>query len=373
MAKLEWTGTRAVSRIINETTKCAFIISTGLNPYGIWETAVLEADQLFNPKNLFSPFFVVNASTREQAEEQHIQIVSDWQSQDITQLSKSYKLVGTLPLGQLLISETTLNKVAKIWGTVLFRRAYYSMFKRKIRDEHGSFGRTISYLLMEASLTVGLIVALPWSAYTFVGFLTDNLILRILATSIVLISTGLFVIPILGLILMPVFLLLASPIDFVFRRNANPSWKAQLALHGACLLLFGLGKLGTELTNFQVLISISVTITILNLLVFFPLAALKKTRRFLGTFIHASSWPLGVVMWIAAAMDCYRIWGFKGIAAGILLGGVGLLPVGIAACAVEKSWEEGLFLILSVIFTLGFRVIGARIAESSRAVLVAQT
>lgn len=229
---------------------------------------------------------------------------------------------------------------------------------------------------MEASLTIGLIVALPWSAYTFAGFLTDNLILRILAIIIVLIVAGLWVLPILGLILMPVFLLLfASPIDFVFRRNANPSWKAQLVLHGGGVALFVLGKLkfGSRLTNFEILMLLSVVITFTNLLIACPTSMIKRARRFMGTFIYESSWPLGVIMWVTAGSDCYHVWGLKGVGVGILLGGVGLLPVGVAACLVEKSWEDALFLILLIVFTLGFRVIGARIAESSRAVLDAQT
>ncbi len=244
------------------------------------------------------------------------------------------------------------------------------MFKSKIRDEHSPW-RSMSYLLMEIFLGICLLLGLPWSSYALAGLLTDNLSLRILGTIIAL-AVGIWLLPFLGLVLMPAFLLLASPIDLVFRRNTNSSPTAQVAVAGIVLVLYVLGrfKFGSWWVSLVFLVT---ALAIANLFIIFPLALIKKARKFMGTFIHESSWPLGVAMWIAAALDCYRIWGFKGIAAGILLGGVGLLPVGVAACAVEKSWKEGLFLILSIIFTLGFRVIGARIAESSRAVLVAQT
>ncbi len=61
---------------------------------------------LHGSKRCFSPLCVLNAFTREQAEKQHIQVVSDRQAEDITELSKSYELIGILPLGQLLLSDT---------------------------------------------------------------------------------------------------------------------------------------------------------------------------------------------------------------------------------------------------------------------------
>lgn len=249
------------------------------------------------------------------------------------------------------------------------------MFKRKIGDEHSPW-RSMSYLLMETSLQISmgicLLLGLPWSSYALAGLLTDNLSLRILGTIIAL-AVGIWLSPLFGLVLMPALLLLASPIDLVFRRNTNSSPTAQVAVYGIVLVLYVLGRFrfGAWWDGFVSFVAPALAIA--NLLVILPLALIKKARKFTGTFIHESSLPLGVAMWIVAALDCYRLWGFKGVGAGILLGGVGLLPVGVAACVVGKSWEDGLFLILLIIFTLGFRVIGARIAESSRAVLDVQT
>ena len=61
-----------VSKVLNERTKQKFVISTVLDPYGVWETAVFETNKIFTPLDLTKPLLVMNTSNRSQAEEQHI-------------------------------------------------------------------------------------------------------------------------------------------------------------------------------------------------------------------------------------------------------------------------------------------------------------
>ncbi|MEQ9716561.1 MAG: hypothetical protein ABGF52_13670 [Candidatus Asgardarchaeum sp.] len=98
-----------VSRVLNERTKQKFVISTALNSYGVWETAVFETNETFTPLDLTKPLLVVNASNRSQAKEQHKQAAALFRTKEPSMLAKHYHLEKILPLGQLVYSESKEN------------------------------------------------------------------------------------------------------------------------------------------------------------------------------------------------------------------------------------------------------------------------
>jgi len=104
-SRITWTKTGAVSHVMNESTRRKFIISTIYNPFGAWETAVLEANRLFIPKNITRPILILNASSRKEAEKQHYRAMSDFQNQDVSKLTRIYQFEGVLAGSQFLYSE----------------------------------------------------------------------------------------------------------------------------------------------------------------------------------------------------------------------------------------------------------------------------
>lgn len=104
--KIKWKCSGAVSKVLNECTSQKFVISTARNPYGVWETAVFEANERFLPLDLMKSLLILNAPNRKQAEEQHIQAAIAFRTKEPSELIRQYELEDVLPLGQLVYSES---------------------------------------------------------------------------------------------------------------------------------------------------------------------------------------------------------------------------------------------------------------------------
>jgi len=107
--RIKWKRSGAVSKVLNEHTTQKFVISTARNPYGVWETAIFGANEMFFPFDLTNPLLVMNAPNREETEEQHIQAAIAFQTKEPSELIRQYELEDALPLGQLLYSESEQN------------------------------------------------------------------------------------------------------------------------------------------------------------------------------------------------------------------------------------------------------------------------
>ena len=107
--RIKWKPSGAVSKVLNEHTTQKFVISTARNPYGVWETAVFEANEMFLPSDLTNPLLVMNAPDREEVEELHIQAAIAFRTKEPSELIRQYELEDAIPLGQLLYSESEQN------------------------------------------------------------------------------------------------------------------------------------------------------------------------------------------------------------------------------------------------------------------------
>jgi len=101
-----------VAKVVNKIDGKRYVISTARNPYGVWETAVFEANEMFLPLDQNKPLLVVNASRDEQAKEQHARTEAAFETEEPSELVRYYELEGALPFGQLLYSESQGNSGA---------------------------------------------------------------------------------------------------------------------------------------------------------------------------------------------------------------------------------------------------------------------
>ena len=90
-----------------------------------------------------------------------------------------------------------------------------------------------------------------------------------------------------------------------------------------------------------------------SILILLPMAVFKKTRIISAVGFLIVSYIFGLVTWMWSVLIVVVTWGFLGLFIGLLLGGVGAIPVAIIASVFIGEWSTFGGLILMVIITLG--------------------
>lgn len=100
-----------------------------------------------------------------------------------------------------------------------------------------------------------------------------------------------------------------------------------------------------------------------------PLAIFKATRGIAGTGIFFSSYVFGITTWFLGAAVTFATWGWSAVIIGLLLGGVGVVPIGILAAFISLSQPFlGLSLVVMVVIVFAARIGGMSLAESAERV-----
>jgi len=74
--------------------------------------------------------------------------------------------------------------------------------------------------------------------------------------------------------------------------------------------------------------------------VLLPLAVFKTTRTFAATGFAVSAMVMAVYVWLFSVVVVYQFWGLGGLIGGIILGVVGIVPLGLVAASSARShWE----------------------------------
>lgn len=138
-----------------------------------------------------------------------------------------------------------------------------------------------------------------------------------------------------------------------------------------CLFMIGLVALGVFFLTGGVwaaehvlpyLAPIAFIAFLVDLVVLLPLAAFRRLRGFLGFAIYLSSYLFGIVTWLIGLLLAYHLWGLGAVIIGLILAGVGVVPIAMLATLFKGMWAELITLILLVIVTFGTRGVGDVIA-----------
>ena len=96
-------------------------------------------------------------------------------------------------------------------------------------------------------------------------------------------------------------------------------------------------------------------ITFLCCISIFPvLAIFQRTRAFAGGCFIASSFIFG----FTSAAITYVSWGIFALLAGLLVIGIGVLPMALIIICWHGDWSWLISILLMITFTYGFRLIG---------------
>ncbi len=93
-------------------------------------------------------------------------------------------------------------------------------------------------------------------------------------------------------------------------------------------------------------------------LVLLPLALFRKTRGWAGNGYYIASFVFGTMLFAYSCIVAYEIWGYRGLIFGLLLAGVGVLPVAILATVFHAYWPTLGDLALVTVLTFGTRAFG---------------
>jgi hypothetical protein len=109
---------------------------------------------------------------------------------------------------------------------------------------------------------------------------------------------------------------------------------------------------------FPILFLIGMVLFLLNIFLFLPLSFFRKTDIVSGFAFFISSHLFGLLLLLYSISAVYVLWGLGGVIFGLLLGVIGVIPLALIASLLAGQWWLLLSLLLGIISTIGFRVLG---------------
>jgi hypothetical protein len=91
------------------------------------------------------------------------------------------------------------------------------------------------------------------------------------------------------------------------------------------------------------------------LFVLLPLALFRRTRAFAASGLLASSFVFGLFLWMFGLIVTMSLWGILAVVAGLMLFGVGVVPIGMVASLFKGEWMMLVTLVVGLAVTLGTR------------------
>lgn len=127
----------------------------------------------------------------------------------------------------------------------------------------------------------------------------------------------------------------------------------------SALLIRGMVWVSAKATPWLILASqITFVISILALL---PMCIFQKTRPWGAMGLYFASYVFGITLWAFSCIVCVDLWGYFALFVGLVMAGIGVLPVAIIAALFTASWPILGSLLLWTIATFGARALGLHI------------
>ncbi len=105
----------------------------------------------------------------------------------------------------------------------------------------------------------------------------------------------------------------------------------------------------------------------ISIFILLPLAIFRRTRGFAGLGIYIASYIFGITLWVWCLLTVYTLWGGFAVVIGILMGGVGVVPLAIIAAAIKGLWSLAIQMIVVALVTFGARFLGLAFVQSAEA------
>ena len=100
-------------------------------------------------------------------------------------------------------------------------------------------------------------------------------------------------------------------------------------------------------------------------LILTPAALLRPTRGFSAMGFFLASYVFGAIMWSWSLLLTLDLWGMFAVVVGLLIAGVGIVPVAFLAALFHADWASMGDLVIMVVATFGSRILGAWLATKA--------
>jgi hypothetical protein len=112
------------------------------------------------------------------------------------------------------------------------------------------------------------------------------------------------------------------------------------------------------------LLDLSAIVFAVCLFILLPASIFRKTRPWAALGLLISSYLFGTLLFAFACIVVTQIWGFIGLVIGLIIAGVGVVPVGILATLIHGEWLLLSCLIVGIVLTYGTRYLSLHLAEA---------
>lgn len=93
-------------------------------------------------------------------------------------------------------------------------------------------------------------------------------------------------------------------------------------------------------------------------------AVVPRARGVVGIILLLSSYVYGLASWIYGLLVTLALWGWIAIIIGLILGGVGVIPIGMLASLFHGRWDIFFTLLMLIVITYGTRMVALALSES---------
>jgi len=106
-------------------------------------------------------------------------------------------------------------------------------------------------------------------------------------------------------------------------------------------------------------------VLILDIFFFLPLSALRKRKGISSIGFVISSYVYGTTLWLWGLLLTYVLWGGVAVVIGLVIAGIGVVPMAMIATALKSQWSDTGQLILLTVLTYGSRIYGLYLAQKA--------
>lgn len=134
-----------------------------------------------------------------------------------------------------------------------------------------------------------------------------------------------------------------------------------LSIFTAMLLVKGSVWIGAKVLPW--LFIIMWIVFVIDIFIILPLGLFRKTKRVSGAGFVLSSYVYGATLWFWALLIAYFTWGALAVLIGLVMAGIGVVPIAILASIIKSQWATLWQIILLIVLTFGSVALGLYFRE----------
>src|SRR6516225_1687774 len=131
------------------------------------------------------------------------------------------------------------------------------------------------------------------------------------------------------------------------------------------ILIFGLIRMSVIVWHWlgpAFFLTLGISVFILG-----PLAVIRRTRGFSAAGLMIASYVFGVCLWITSLLLTWALWGGIAVFIGLIVLGIGIVPVALLATLFRAQWWNLLDLVMLIVATFGTRMLAVWLAGKADA------